>query len=99
MELEHCRILAACSLTKATYKGSVPPIYAEMLAEGCSKVAVDAILNLRLKPYAHSDNPVLIYVSPELVRDIKELKFGLGLDITYQTCHRVLSPFVVPHTS
>jgi len=99
MEFEHQRIIAACSLTEDQYEASDPPIYAAILAEGRTKVAVKTMLNLHLRLDITSDNPVLIYVSLELVWDVKELKFGLGWDIAYQTCHHGLSPFAVPCTS
>ena len=66
-DLECRRVMAACSLTEEDFDTLVPPIYAEILAEGCIKVAVEAVLNLCLKPDASSNNPVMIFVSPELV--------------------------------
>jgi hypothetical protein len=44
-----------------------------------------------------TDNPGLIYVSPELVSNIKNCKYGLGWDTSYQNCHRGISLFVVLH--
>ena len=66
-DLQHRRVMVACSLTEEDFDTLVPPIYAEILAEGCIKVAVEAVLNLCLKPDASSNNPVMIFVSPELV--------------------------------
>ena len=66
-DLQHRRVMVACSLTREDFDTLVPPIYAEILAEGCTKVAVEAVLNLHLKPDASSNNPVMIFVSPELV--------------------------------
>jgi hypothetical protein len=40
-----------------------------------------------------------VYVSAELVSDVKECKHGLGWDTSYRNCHRGISPFAVPHMS
>jgi hypothetical protein len=44
-------------------------------------------------------DPGLVYISPELVSDIKDCKYGLGWDTSYRNCHRGISPFAVPHMS
>jgi hypothetical protein len=97
-DLEKRRILSACSLTAADW-GNEPPFYSALMTEGRTKLAVQALLQSSLRPDANTDDPVLIYISPELVKDIKDLQFGSSYDIAYRTCHRGLTPFSVPHTS
>ena len=98
--LEHERIpRLACGLDPATYETARPPIYAVLLAEGRSMVKVEAVLHKFLAPIADDWDPIQIYVSQELVRDIKDLKFGWGNENTYDTCHRGISPFAVLQVS
>ena len=69
MDLICHRIMATCSITEANYDALVPHIFAEMLAEGHMKPFVEPMLNLWLRPDANLENPILIYVSLELVQD------------------------------
>jgi hypothetical protein len=55
----------------------LPAFHARLLAKGRKDIGSEAVLAQMLKPN-DSNNPGLIYVSPELVADIKEFKFGLG---------------------
>ncbi len=73
-----------------------PPVQHQLLAEGRTKRGAETVLAQALRPDEHSDDPGLIYVSPELVSDIKECKYGLGWDTSYKNCHRGLSPISVP---
>ena len=69
---------AVCSL-EANKNGvltELPDFYQEMAAEGKSKTAVKRLLAQHLQ----GGNGALIFVSPELVTDVKNLEFGLGLD-------------------
>jgi hypothetical protein len=93
------RLRAACSLTVADMESSMPPFHARLLAEGRTKRGTEAVLAQALRPTDDSDDPGLIYVSPELVQDIMGCKYGLGWDTSYRNCHRGLSPFAVPHMS
>jgi hypothetical protein len=92
------RLRAACSLTAGEMSTGLPTFHSRLLAEGRTKRGSEAVLSQMLKP-DDSDDPGLIYVSPELVADIKDCKFGLGWDTSYRHCHRGLSPFSVPHMS
>jgi hypothetical protein len=74
--LEHERIRMACGLDPANYEAGRPPIYAIILAEGRSMVKVEAVLQKFMAPAADDWDPIRVYVSQELVRDIKDLKFG-----------------------
>ena len=57
------------------------------------------MLTQALHPDERINDPGIIYVSPELVVNIKDCKYGLVWDTPYKNCHRGLSPFVVPHIS
>ena len=96
---EHTRIRLACGLVPANYELGRPPIYAAMLAEGRSMPKVEAVLQQFLAPSQGDWDPIRIYVSAELVRDMKDLKFGWGNENMYDTCHRGISPFAVLQVS
>jgi hypothetical protein len=96
---EFQRLQAACSLTVAEMDTILPPFHARLLGEGRTKRGMEAVLAQALRPTEDSDDPGLIYVSPELVQDIMGCKYGLGWDTSYRNCHRGLSPFAVPHMS
>jgi hypothetical protein len=85
-ELQRLRA-AACLLTVPQMETSLP--------EGTESVLAQALRS----HHGDSDDPGLVYVSPELVSDIKDCKYGLGWDTSYKNCHRGISPFAVPHMS
>jgi hypothetical protein len=93
------RLRAACSLSVAEMATSLPELYQSLLTEGRSKRGTEAVLANALRPTADNGDPGLIYISPELVADIKDCKYGLGWDTSYRNCHRGISPFAVPHMS
>jgi hypothetical protein len=93
------RLRAAFSLSEGEMLTNMPPFHQKLLAEGRTKRGAEAVLAQALRPDEHSDDPGLIYVSPELVADVKDCKYGLGWDTSYKNCHRGLSPFAVPHMS
>ncbi len=97
--LEHERIRLACGLDPANYDAGQPPIYAVFLAEGRSMVKVEAVLQNFLAPAPNDWDPISVYASQELVRDMKDLKFGWGNRNTHDTCHRRISPFTVLQVS
>ena len=97
--LEHERIRMACGLEPPNYDVGRPPIYGMILAEGRSMVKVEAVLQKCLAPAPDDWDPVRVYISQELVRDVKDLKFGWGNENTYDTCHRGMSPFAVLQVS
>jgi hypothetical protein len=93
---ERNRIRAACGLVLGlSSERDFPSIYATMLTEGRTVSKVEAVLQNYLAPTSEELDPVRIYVSPELVRDIKELKFGYDNDLSFENCHRGISPFCV----
>jgi hypothetical protein len=89
-ELQRLRV--ACSLTVGEMSTSLPPFHRR------TKRGSEAVLAQMLCP-DDSNDPGLIYVSPDLVTNIRDCKFGLGWDTSYRHCHRGLSPFSVPHMS
>ena len=96
---EQERIRLACGLVPANFEVGRPPIYSAMLAEGRTMPKVEAVLQQFLAPAYNDWDPIRIYVSAELVRDMKDLKFGWGNENTYDTCHRGISPFAVLQVS
>jgi hypothetical protein len=96
---ESQRLRAACSLSVSEMTTCLPGIYQSLLTEGRSKRGTEAVLANALKPTADNDDPGLIYISPELVADIRDCKYGLGWDTSHRNCHRGISPFAVPHMS
>jgi hypothetical protein len=93
------RLHAACSLLVAKMTNGLPELYKMLLIEGHSKRGTESVLANALHPMADNDNGGLKYISPELVANIRDCKYGLGWDTLYQNCHRGLSPFAVPHMS
>ncbi|KAI2497676.1 hypothetical protein MHU86_16805 [Fragilaria crotonensis] len=96
---EHERIRVSCGLTQANYEASRPPIYAAMLTEGRTVAKVEAVLQRFFAPEPTDWDPVKVYVSTELTRDVKDLRFGYGNENTYDTCHRGITPFAVLQVS
>jgi hypothetical protein len=97
--LEHERIRLACGLDPANYDAGRPPIYAVFLAEGKSMVKVEAVLQKFLAPAPNDCDTISVYASQELLRDMKDLKFGWGNENTHNTCHRGISPHTVLQVS
>jgi hypothetical protein len=93
------RLRAACSLTVPEMETSLPTFHEQLLTEGRTKKGTEAVLAQALRPRDDTDDPGLVYVSPELVSDIKNCKYGLGWDTSYRNCRRGISPFAVPHMS
>ncbi len=93
--LEHECIRLACGLDPANYDAGRPPIYAVFLTEVRLMVKVEVMLQKFLVPAPNDWDPISVYASQELVRDMKDLKFGWGNKNTHDTCHRGISPFTV----
>lgn len=94
-EMEHSKIRSMCSLDEAAYETDRPPIYTALLTEGRTLSKVDAVLTNFLEPDPESELPIHIFVTPEMVKDVKDLRFGYNRDYSYETCHRGISPFAV----
>ncbi|KAI2503042.1 hypothetical protein MHU86_11390 [Fragilaria crotonensis] len=76
---EHERIRTACGLSHANYEASRPPIYAAMLTEGRTMAKVEAVLQRFFEPIATHWDPVKIYVSTELTRDVRTCASATGM--------------------
>jgi hypothetical protein len=77
------RLRAACSLTVPEMETSLPTFHEQLLIEGRTKKGTEAVLAQALRPRDDTDDPGLVYMSPELVIDIKNCKYGLGWDTSY----------------
>jgi hypothetical protein len=94
--LEASRIQAACSLTDAQWLTDLPELYPRMLEEGRTTARVKALLETLLQPDdIFSLSAVQIHVTADMAKDIKELNFGYNNDLTYDNCHRGISPFTM----
>jgi hypothetical protein len=93
--LEADTVMAACGLTEAQWNTDLPSLYELMLEEGRTTVKVGSILRDLLQPRQLSLDTIVIQVTDELAKDVKNLDFGFKGDMTYASCHRGLSPFTV----
>jgi hypothetical protein len=64
------------------------------LAKERSIVKVEAVLQKFLAPVPNDWDPISVYASQKLVRNMKDLKCGWGNENTHD-CHREISPFTV----
>jgi hypothetical protein len=54
------------------------------------------VLQQYLSADPYDPDPVLVYASQELIKDVKDLRFGYNGDLSYASCHRgIISPFAV----
>ena len=100
--LELAKIQAACLLEDHEFDLERPAIYDRMLTEGRKPMSrVRVLLEDILRPQDDltSLSTVLVQVTDDIAKDKKELNFGFGEDVTYQSCHRGLSPFAVVNVS
>ncbi len=77
------RLRAACSLTVPEMETSLQALHEQLLTEGRTKKGKAAVPAQALRPRDDTDDPGLVYMSPELVIDIKNCKYGLGWDTSY----------------
>jgi hypothetical protein len=96
-DLEHLLIRLACGLDPAAYDmiGRRPAIYAAMLTEGRTMSKLELVLQQYLSADPYDPDPVVVYASQELIKDVKDLRFGYNGDLSYASCHRGISPFAV----
>jgi hypothetical protein len=71
------------------------PIYDVMMEEGRTLPRIKAILQEAFVPLPDAESPIHIFVSADLVRDIKDLRFGFNNDLSFEICHHGISPFTV----
>jgi hypothetical protein len=71
-----------------------------MLEEGRTTARIKALLEDVFRPDdIFSLNAVHLQVTTDMAKDFKELNFGYNNDLSYEGCHRGISPFAVIGTS
>jgi hypothetical protein len=99
-QLEATQIQMACGLTFEQVDAETPVLYSRMLEEGRKTAKVRMLLVDLLRPVSMDVlTTVIVTVTDEMAKDIKELNFGFGNDLTYDSCHRGISPFTVVNIS
>jgi hypothetical protein len=93
--LESEAIMAACGICDAQWDTDLPELYERMLEEGRKTAKVRTVLMTLLQPRELSLETVTIQVTDDMAKDIKDLNFSFGSDMTYASCHRGLSPLTV----
>jgi hypothetical protein len=94
--LETSKIQAACGLTDAQWATDLPELYPRMLEEGRTKVKTKALLEDIFWPDDDfSLSAVQLNVTDEMAKDVKDVNFGYNNDLSYESCHRGISPFAV----
>jgi hypothetical protein len=94
--LETSKIQAACGLTDAQWHTDLPEMYTRMLEEGRTKSKTKALLEDIFRPDDDfSLSAVQLNVTDELAQDVKNVNFGYNNDLSYESCHRGISPFAV----
>jgi hypothetical protein len=67
-----------------------------MLDEGRTNARVKALLEDTFRPAdRYSLSAVYLQATADMAKDLKELNFGYSNDLSYDTCHRGISPFAV----
>jgi hypothetical protein len=78
----------------------VPPIYDKITEDGRTRLAVRDAMELEYKSTTMvSEFPSSVFLSTQLVSDVKDLKFGWQGSSSFESCHRGISPFSVPSSS
>lgn len=96
---EKSKILAACGLHEGEWD-QVPPIYDKITEDGRTRSAVrDAMEQEYRATTMVAEFPSSVFLSTQLVSDMKDLKFGWQGSNAFESCHRGISPFAVPHSS
>ncbi len=96
---EKCKILAACGLHEGEWD-QVPPIYDKIAEDGRTRSAVrDAMEQEHRATTMVAEFPSSVFLSTQLVSDMKDLEFGWQGSNAFESCHRGISPFAVPHSS
>ena len=77
---------------------SMPPFYQKLLTEGRTYQITEEVLTQSLLPDEHSDDRGLIYMSPELVSDIKKIQVRVRMGYLMQELPQGTIPFCgTPH--
>lgn len=97
-EGKKARIRAACSLPANAFATSLPPFYHDWVKDGMIKEARRMWLThhlCKIRPIARL-HASTVYVSDNMVKDVKAVNYGRGSDLAYADCHRGLTPFMCP---
>ena len=93
---EKVKLLAACGLREGEWD-LVPPIYNKITEDSRTRAAVRDAMELEYRSTTMvSEFPVCVFLSTQLVTDVKELKFDWQGSTSFESCHRGISPFSVP---
>jgi hypothetical protein len=84
--------MAACSLSAADFVDKPLHLYTDMLQKGWTKTSIKRILVLTLTPDMEFEHPINVFVSQDLVADVKALRYGWNGDLSYLSCHHGISP-------
>jgi hypothetical protein len=96
---EKVKILAACGLHEGEWD-QVPPIYDKITADGRTRSSVREAMELEYRGTTMAQEfPSSVFLSTQLVTDVKELRFGWQGSSAFESCHRGISPFSVPSSS
>ena len=63
-----------------------------MIEEGRTLPCIEAILQEALVPLPDAESPLHIFVSTDLVHDVKALRIGFNNDLSFEIYHRGISP-------
>jgi hypothetical protein len=89
-QLETLQLMAACSLSTTDFANAPPQIYTEMKSEGRT---IERILTQALAPDPNSEHPIRVFVSRDLIADVKDLMYGFNNSLEYSSRHSGISPF------
>lgn len=96
---ERSKILAACGLHEDEWT-SVPAIYDKITLDGRTRTAVRNALEQEYRETSlRGEFPASVFLSTQLVKDVKDVNFGWQGVLAFDGCHRGISPFAVPHHS
>jgi hypothetical protein len=88
------RLRASMSVNANEVETLMPDMHKELQSEAKTTTNVTNIVARKLQA-ASKDCPVLICVSPELVKDIKNFHYSIPYDTSYGDSHRGIGPFSV----
>jgi hypothetical protein len=96
---EKLKILVACGLHEGEWD-QVLPIYDKITEDGTRAAVRDSMeQEYRATTTMVPEFPSPVFLLMQLVSDMKDLKFGWQGSNAFESCHRGISPFSVPHSS
>ena len=87
------RILGWCGLSW-TEQEKIPPLWHRLFAEPDSWSKL-ALLQMYFSPQKTKDPDLQFQVTDQIAKDFAKLYLGRGLDLSFNTCHHSMSPFVI----